>query len=308
LHLLTGRLTEARADLRDTRQHLRNTTAPQFALPLAAVEAELARAEGDLDGSRAIVEQALAPEAAGEEPRYRWPVMWVGTRIEAERAIRGRDEARGVPEDAVERADALLSEAEAMAATTPSALGHLALVRAEHARLRGSGELEAWSEAVAACRRMNEPFVVAYALLRHAEALVGAGDSGAASEVAGEAATLARNMGAAPLLGEIDALVRRARLRSDHTSPAVDKAAPGREPEAVDPFGLTVREREVLQLVADGHSNSEIAEQLFISRATASVHVSNILSKLGVSTRVQAAALAHRRGLVGVRADEGDAA
>jgi DNA-binding NarL/FixJ family response regulator len=65
-----------------------------------------------------------------------------------------------------------------------------------------------------------------------------------------------------------------------------------------DPFGLTPREREVLRLVADGASNNQIAQQLFISRATASVHVSNILSKLGVNTRVQAAALAHRRGLV----------
>ena len=68
-------------------------------------------------------------------------------------------------------------------------------------------------------------------------------------------------------------------------------------------LGLTAREREVLQLVAQGLSNSEIAEKLFISRKTASVHVSNILSKLGVSTRVQAAALAHRRGLTQATAE-----
>ncbi len=67
---------------------------------------------------------------------------------------------------------------------------------------------------------------------------------------------------------------------------------------------MTAREREVLQLVADGRSNTEIAAELFISRATASVHVSNILSKLGVATRVQAAALAHRRGLASVAAPE----
>jgi DNA-binding NarL/FixJ family response regulator len=66
---------------------------------------------------------------------------------------------------------------------------------------------------------------------------------------------------------------------------------------------LTPREVEVLRLVADGCSNNQIAQQLFISRATASVHVSNILSKLGVSTRVQAAALAHRRGLVAMTSD-----
>jgi DNA-binding NarL/FixJ family response regulator len=62
-------------------------------------------------------------------------------------------------------------------------------------------------------------------------------------------------------------------------------------------FGLTTREREVLALLAAGASNPQIAEELFISPKTASVHVSNIISKLNVSSRGQAAALAHRHGL-----------
>jgi DNA-binding NarL/FixJ family response regulator len=62
--------------------------------------------------------------------------------------------------------------------------------------------------------------------------------------------------------------------------------------------GLTSRELEVLQLVAAGRSNGEIGTALFISTKTASVHVSNILAKLGVSGRGEAAALAHRLGLV----------
>jgi DNA-binding NarL/FixJ family response regulator len=70
-----------------------------------------------------------------------------------------------------------------------------------------------------------------------------------------------------------------------------------------DRAGLTAREREVLRLLADGASNSEIAERLVISRKTASVHVSNILAKLGVATRVQAAAFAHRHGLTRLSAD-----
>ena len=61
-------------------------------------------------------------------------------------------------------------------------------------------------------------------------------------------------------------------------------------------FGLTDREREVLLLLADGRSNPEIAQALFISPKTASVHVSNILAKLGVSGRVEAAAVLHRLG------------
>jgi DNA-binding CsgD family transcriptional regulator len=63
------------------------------------------------------------------------------------------------------------------------------------------------------------------------------------------------------------------------------------------PFGLTDREREVLALVAAGRSNGQIAAELYISRKTASVHVSNILAKLGVAGRVEAAAVAHRQGL-----------
>jgi DNA-binding CsgD family transcriptional regulator len=65
----------------------------------------------------------------------------------------------------------------------------------------------------------------------------------------------------------------------------------------VDPaaaLSLTSRERDVLRLVAAGHTNRRIAEELFISPKTASVHVSNILAKLGVSGRGEAAAMAHR--------------
>jgi DNA-binding NarL/FixJ family response regulator len=109
-------------------------------------------------------------------------------------------------------------------------------------------------------------------------------------------------MGAAPLFEEIEALMRRARLR-----PVVADGQAAEEeaavPDELERIGLTAREAEVLKLVADGLSNSQIAEKLFISRKTASVHVSNILSKLGVSTRVEAAALAHRRGLVQASAD-----
>ena len=89
------------------------------------------------------------------------------------------------------------------------------------------------------------------------------------------------------------------------TEPAETAAAtasaqprPSRAPvDELARFGLTDREREVLLLVADGHSNPEIAKALFISAKTASVHVSNILAKLGVSGRVEAAAVVHRLGV-----------
>jgi DNA-binding NarL/FixJ family response regulator len=70
----------------------------------------------------------------------------------------------------------------------------------------------------------------------------------------------------------------------------------GAGPEPVDdaPFGLTSRELEVLRLLIEGRSNGEIGVQLFVSRKTASVHVSNILRKLGAANRIEAAAIARR--------------
>ena len=64
-----------------------------------------------------------------------------------------------------------------------------------------------------------------------------------------------------------------------------------------DTFGLSNREREVLALIAEGRTNREIGERLFISQKTVGVHVGNILAKLGVSGRVEAAAVAIRLGL-----------
>jgi DNA-binding NarL/FixJ family response regulator len=167
--------------------------------------------------------------------------------------------------------------------------------------VRREGEVDAWADAIAACRAMNEPLPLAYALLRHTETLTGHGDPDAAAASAREALELAQPMGAVPMLDEIQALIRRARLSvngREDTEPAKAHV-----PDELERLGLTAREAEVLRLVADGVSNSQIAEELVISRKTASVHVSNILAKLGVSTRVEAAALAHRRGLVRVSAE-----
>ncbi|WP_188037806.1 response regulator transcription factor, partial [Actinotalea sp. JY-7885] len=96
----------------------------------------------------------------------------------------------------------------------------------------------------------------------------------------------ARAMGAAPLVAAVEALARRGRLD-----------LPGhRTPTDL----LTAREAEVLGLVAEGLSNRQIGERLFISGKTVSVHVSNVLAKLGVTSRTEAVTVAHRRGLAAV--------
>ena len=101
--------------------------------------------------------------------------------------------------------------------------------------------------------------------------------------------------GRAPLLTEIRALAGRARIPLQ--PPAA--AAPGPPAaQALAPYGLTGRELAVLRLVTSGRTNAQIGAELYISPKTAGVHVSNILRKLGVSSRVQAAAWAERAGLL----------
>ena len=91
----------------------------------------------------------------------------------------------------------------------------------------------------------------------------------------------------------------RARLRLDGAPEPAAAADAADGDDQDDPFGLTPRERQVLALVARGATNREIGAELFMAEKTASVHVSRILSKLDVRSRTQAAAVAHRLGLVG---------
>jgi DNA-binding CsgD family transcriptional regulator len=185
----------------------------------------------------------------------------------------------------IERLDALRAMAAALPVTTPRAAGYRALAASEAGRAAGRPEDPA--RVVAACRDAHEPYLLVYGLLRQAEAACTAGDRDGAAPALDEAAELAATLGAEPLLEEARALARRARIK-------LNGAAPG---PGIEAFGLTERELEVLELLAEGRSNPEIAAELFISRKTASVHVSNILGKLGVSGRGEAAAVAHRHGL-----------
>jgi DNA-binding CsgD family transcriptional regulator len=188
-------------------------------------------------------------------------------------------------------AEELLRYAAGMPAFTTATRAYAALVKAEHARFAGDPERDAWQAAVAAWRETGEPHLLAYALLGLGEAEVAAGDRAAATESVREARDIARGLGAQPLVTRAESLGRRARLAID-----ADERGGGEQPDGA-PFDLTERELEVLRLVAVGRSNREIGETLYMSPKTASVHVSRIFAKLGVSGRVEAAAIAHRHGL-----------
>ena len=151
-----------------------------------------------------------------------------------------------------------------------------------------------WHRAADAGVADGDPYRTAYARFREAEAVLASrGDRARAVEALTVANATANRLGAEPLLREIEALARRARIElSDE--PTTPPAPP--EPR-LDTLGLTPRELEVLRLLAAGYTNPQIGEALYISRKTASHHVSSVLAKLGVATRVEAASIAHRVGL-----------
>jgi DNA-binding CsgD family transcriptional regulator len=174
---------------------------------------------------------------------------------------------------------------------------------AEATRVDGRSDPAAWRAVAEAWEGFERPYFAGYARWREAEAALAAGDRGAATDALRSANAGAERLGARPLRDAIEALARRARISLSAPAdglpePAVDE----------DPFGLTRREREVLALVADGRTNRQIAERLFISESTAGVHVSNIIGKLGVATRGEAAAIAFRLRLVPAEAEAGASA
>jgi DNA-binding CsgD family transcriptional regulator len=170
-----------------------------------------------------------------------------------------------------------------------TAAAQYATWRAEHARLNDAEQADLWEAAANAWEALQRPHRNAYALFRHANALLAQRQTTAATAVLRRAATLAGEM--VPLQGEITALARRARI---DLAPAIPQPAPS----ADVPYSLTDRELDVLRLLARGRSNAQIGAALFMSPKTASVHVTHILRKLGVTGRVQAATLAERAGIL----------
>ncbi len=149
----------------------------------------------------------------------------------------------------------------------------------------GAGVLDAWWATEQAFIRFGDVYELAEVRARLAGILQAVGDRAAARQLAEQARQSARDLGAIPLLE----CLRSIGSTSTHTAPG-------------SPQQLTKREMEVLEHVAAGRTNGEIANLLFISIKTVSVHVSNILSKMNVGSRTEAAAAARRRQLL----DEGE--
>jgi len=168
----------------------------------------------------------------------------------------------------------------------PEGRGWLARAEAEYRRASGENDPQAWQTVL---EEFGPAYVyeIARTQWRLAEALAEAGRRDEAADHWRQAAHTADTLKARPLRRALDDLARRARIGTAEPRPDGKVLA-----------SLTAREREVLRLIAAGRSNREIASVLFIAPKTASVHVSNILGKLGAASRTEAAAIAHREGLI----------
>jgi DNA-binding CsgD family transcriptional regulator len=174
----------------------------------------------------------------------------------------------------------------------PEGRGWLARCEAEYARLTGTNSPDVW-ERVLAEFGPGYVYETARTQWRLAEALVEDGRRDEAAAVWRAARDTASRLRAAPLGAALDDLARRARLDTGNGN----RGGHGSGPGGASPLAaLTDREREVLSLLARGMSNREIGTELFITPKTASVHVSNILGKLGAASRTEAAAIAYREG------------
>jgi DNA-binding CsgD family transcriptional regulator len=279
---------------------------PQWIGLFGSLLGELRIRQRDLDGARAAVEDALDRlELCTDDVMRIARVSAAGARAESDRAQRARD-LRETAEvrDALARVRIHVQRLDAAAQEGgPVERAYLAEGKAELAMARGRGGAKEWARAVDAWEAVSRPYPAAIARWREAECQVAAGDRASAAEVAQAALEAADSLGSHWLRDEVRALGERARLglqKGGRPAGSGDGAdsdnGPAATPEA-DPFGLTPRERQVLALLAEGATNRQIGAALFMAEKTASVHVSRILSKLGVQGRTQAAAVAHRQHL-----------
>lgn len=298
LAALTGRYDEAEAYAARARVLVQDDgTDQQFGDGLTFTEAEVARGRGNLDAAEELLLAAFRdrdndalPVAGALLARYVWPLVWLACRVAAEQLQHARERRLPVPALALaEQADVLSGHLDV---ATPPNRAYRALVVAERSRRQGRPDPEAWSAAVAAGRAAAEPYLLAHALFGLAEERFARAERAEAQDALREAAVLTRALGAEPLAAQIRLLARRARveLLPTDTGSALD----ARSADGLARYGMTAREREVLALLADGLTNSQIAGLLFISPKTVSVHVSNLLGKLGVASRTEAAVLMHR--------------
>jgi DNA-binding CsgD family transcriptional regulator/tetratricopeptide (TPR) repeat protein len=303
LELGTGDEQAAEQLLDTIAEEIANTTEPQWIGAYGALRAELHARRGELDDARRYVEQGLGRLEVCTDDAIRIARLSASAvGVEADRAQRARDlrDTAG-RRDALARGRLHMERLEAaVAAGGAVEQARLAEAKAEMARARGRGSARDWAKAADAWDSIGRPYQAAQARWRQAECEIAAGKREPAAQAAAVALAGAEQLGSRWLADEVRTLIGRARLDAVGARAVGDANGngaardPGRATVPEDPFGLTPRERQVLQLVAKGATNRQIGQALYMAEKTASVHVSRILSKLDVQGRTEAAAVAHR--------------
>lgn len=324
LMLGRGDTDGARKTVEHSRGFIADSVEPQYIAPAGALMVELELRLGNVEAAREAAEKAIDQiEFCSDDAARMALISAAATAVEADAADRARDLG-----DREELAASQL-RAELMAARTEAAAEEIGRRRLECAysytaeahlaRARGDVDAaERADKAASAWDALSRPYQAAQMRLREAEGHAAAGDREAAGAAAAQALATAEEIGSAWLAAEVAGLIARARL----PRPAADGGAAGDGVGAAgagngrggtsarggdgdgvgraddNPFDLTPRERQVLAALAEGATNREIAASLFMAEKTASVHVSRILAKLGVRSRTEAAAVAHRLALV----------
>jgi ATP/maltotriose-dependent transcriptional regulator MalT len=307
-----GELAVAHGLLGEARDAVLRIRDAQFCGPIFVGFVSLALAEGRLDVATA--DAALAVELMqGTEntgARFGMELAWLAVLAVRRRIAEAR--ARGDEAAIAARLDEASDWMSQVDRLEPDLIprlrgfgqegvGFAAMARAEVAGLEGEPNPDRWAAIVRHWTDVDRPWPRAVASLRLAEDLLRSGARRAmASAPLGEALAIARHLRAVPLEREALVLARSARvpLTADGAATAYGGSEAGEpEPPPGASFGLTEREREVLALVVEGYSNRRIGEALYMSESTAGVHVSNIIGKLGVANRVEAAAMAVRHGI-----------
>jgi DNA-binding CsgD family transcriptional regulator len=265
------------------------------------IAAQIAAHEGRFDDARAHAGTALEIAGGAENLSVVALAGAIAMEIEADRAECARSgglragpevaHARDVADDLLDRIrlafDRMAGDGLGL---LPDAAALLASAEAEHERAWGRSDPDKWAAVAERWDGLGYPYPAAVARYREADAqLRTRGHRERAAAAARSALATATRLDALPLADELRLLAQRARIDLDATDAVV-----AAEVDPLRALGISARESEVLDLLAMGRTNRQIGEALFISEKTASVHVSNLLRKLNVASRIEAAAIAQR--------------
>ncbi len=267
---------------------------------------ELALLRGDSGHAYEVAQRGLEHVSGSDDALYTTELMMLAVEALAEQHAssrvdgssfdleKGRQLAAGLVGEADDLVDAFFTRRGGQA--PPRVLAQAAQARAEASRLEVS-DPELWAEAARAWAAANEAYGLAVCRHREAEALLSGrpapSDRARATQALAEAWRLCGELGARPLGQRVEDLARRARIDLGDGPVAPELG----DPDVGADLGITPREVEVLGQLAAGRTDREIAEALFISKKTASVHVSNLLRKLQVPNRVEAGRIGQAHGL-----------